>query len=152
MVPASAAGTTSTRRFEEEDRSIYRAIDRPDALQVLRTAALVLFVFLAWEALDPRLDAGSSPVLRGLQLAGYFLLGAICTAAFPRRIWIGIGVAVIGAVTLELFQGFVPGRDAQVIELLAKWLSAIAGVFCAVVLMYLQQNRARTLPPRRRPR
>jgi VanZ family protein len=136
-----------------EDTSIDRAIDRlGGTLQVLRIAALVLFVLLAWEALDPRIEVGSSPVLRGLQLAGYFLLGAICTAAFPRRIWMGIAVALIGAVVLELFQSFVPVRDTRWIELFAKWLSAVTGVFCALALLYLQQTRARNRPPRRRQR
>ena len=121
-------------------------------LQVLRIAALVLFVLLAWEALDPRIDASSSQVLRGFHLTGYFLLGAICTAAFPRRIWIGIAVAVVGAIVLELFQSFVPVRDARWIELFAKWLSAVTGIFCALAVMYLQQARARNRPPRRRPR
>jgi len=118
--------------------------------QALRIAALVLFVSLAWEALDPRVDLGGSQTLRGLELIGYFLLGAICTAAFPRRLWMGVAVAVIGAVVLELFQGLVPVRDTRLIELLAKWLSAIAGVFVALAVMYLQQMRARTARPRRR--
>ena len=119
---------------------------------MLRIAALILFVLLAWEALDPRIEAGSTQVLRGLQLTGYFLLGALCTAAFPRRIWLGITAAVVGAVILELFQSLVPDRDARWIELFAKWLSAITGVFCAIAVMYLRQARARSLPPRRRSR
>ena len=135
----------------EEDRSINPAIDRQSVtLQALRIAALLLFVSLAWEALDPRVDLGGSQMARGLELIGYFLLGAICTAAYPRRIWMGVGAAMIGAVVLELFQGLVPIRDARLIELLAKWLSAIAGVFVALALMYLQQMRARHAPPRRR--
>jgi drug/metabolite transporter (DMT)-like permease len=137
----------------EEDMSFDRTVDRLGGTpQVLRIAALVLFVLLAWEALDPRIDASSSQVLRGLQLTGYFLLGAICTMAFPRRIWIGIAAAVIGAIILELFQSVVPVRDTRWIELFAKWLSAITGVFCALAVMYLQQTRARNRPPGRRPR
>jgi VanZ family protein len=116
----------------------------------MRIAALLLFVVLAWEALDPRVDLGRSQVLRSIELIGYFLLGAISTAAFPRRVWMGVGAAMIGVVVLELSQGFVPVRDVLLIELLAKWLSATAGVSSALLLMYLRQMKARKLPPRRR--
>lgn len=103
-----------------------------------RVATVILIVALAWDALDPAMKP--APVF---VLASYFLLGFVCTAAFPRRAWIGVLLAISAAVGFELLQVFVPLRDVRGIELLGKWCSALAGVLLELALMLFRQSRLR---------
>jgi len=103
-----------------------------------RVATVLLILALAWDALDPALRPPHAFVL-----ASHFLLGFVCTAAFPRRAWIGILTAVVSAVGFELLQSLVPFRDVRAIELLAKWGCVLAGVLLELALVFLRQARHR---------
>jgi VanZ family protein len=103
-----------------------------------RVATVLLIFALAWDALDPTLRPPHIFVL-----GSYFLLGFVCTAAFPRRAWIGILTAIVAAVGFELLQVTVPLRDVRGIELFAKWASAVSGVLLELGLVFLRQWRHR---------
>lgn len=107
---------------------------------VFRLAALVLIAELAWFALNPSLDPNTSLLLRTIHLGSYFLLGALCTAAFPRRVWVGIGVALIAAIGIEFLQVLVPIRNLRAMDLTVKWLSVSAGVAFALAVMYVLEK------------
>jgi hypothetical protein len=70
--PERSERATNGGQCSKEGTSIDRVLGRlGGTLQLLRIAALALFALLAWEALDPRIDASNSQVLRVLQLIGY---------------------------------------------------------------------------------
>ena len=105
-----------------------------------RVATVLLIFALAWDALDPALKP---PPL--FVLASYFLLGFVCTAAFPRRAWIGILLAFGSAIGFELLQSLVPLRDLRAIELLGKWGSTLLGVLLELALALFRHSRRRTI-------
>nr|MBF0683921.1 hypothetical protein [Pseudomonas sp.] len=105
-----------------------------------RIATVLLIFALAWDALDPALKP-----LPIFVLASYFLLGFVCTAAFPRRAWIGVLVALAAAVGFELLQSLVPLRDVRAGELFAKWGSSILGALLEISLAVFRQSRNRKL-------
>lgn len=106
-------------------------------------AAMILLIFaLACDAISPTI---APP--RAFVLGSYFLLGLVCTAAFPTRAWIGILVAFGAAVGFELLQWAVPMRGLRGIELVAKWGAALAGVLLELALVtYLQAKRKARWP------
>ena len=104
----------------------------------LRAATVVLVAALAWDALDTALLP--HPVF---VLATYFFLGFVSAAAFPRRVWVGIFVAIIAALSIELLQSLVPFRDVRTVELIAKWLSTTAGIVIQLALVFLGQRTQR---------
>ena len=101
-----------------------------------RVATVLLIFALGWDALDPALRPPHIFVL-----ASYFLLGFVCTAAFPQRAWIGILVAIAAAIGFELLQSLVPLRDLRGIELFGKWASALAGVLLELGLAFFRHSR-----------
>ena len=103
---------------------------------LLRIVVACLIVALAWEALDPNLDP--APLL---VIASYFVLGFGSTLSFPRSTWIGVLIAVLVAIGFEVLQVLVPVRDAKWIEVIAKWLSASAGVVVALIVAYVLEAR-----------
>ena len=105
-----------------------------------RVATVLLILALALDALDPALRP---PPL--FVLASYFLLGFVCTAAFPRRAWIGILLAFSSAIGFELLQSVVPLRDLKGIELLGKWGSTLLGVLLELALALFRQSRRRNI-------
>ena len=102
----------------------------------IATAGLI--VVLTWSALDPVLLPNPSVVL-----PAYVLLGFVSTAAFPRRAWLGILIAIVAALAIELLQSLVPMRDVRIEELFAKWLSAIGGALIQLAWVFLRQSRQR---------
>ena len=103
---------------------------------LLRIVVACLIAALAWEALDPSLDP--APLL---VIASYFVLGFGSTLSFPRSTWIGVLIAILVAIGFEVLQVLVPIRDAKWIEVIAKWLSASAGVVVALIVAYLLEAR-----------
>ncbi|WP_193335492.1 hypothetical protein [Devosia beringensis] len=103
-----------------------------------RIATVLLIFALAWGALNP---AHVPPQV--FVLGSHFLLGFVCTAAFPKRAWIGILVAIVVAIGLELTQSVVPFRDVRGIEVLGKWVATLVGVALELCLMLLRQSRDR---------
>lgn len=103
-----------------------------------RIATVLLIFALAWDALDPALKP---PPL--FVLCSYFLLGFVCTAAFPRRAWIGMLLAFGSAIGFELLQSVVPLRDLRGIELLGKWGSTLLGILLELAFALFRQSRSR---------
>ena len=103
---------------------------------LLRIVVACLITVLAWEALDPNLDP--APLL---VIASEFVRGFGSTLSFPRSTWIGVLIAVLVAIGFEVLQVLVPVRDARWIEVIAKWLSASAGVVVALIVAYVLEAR-----------
>jgi hypothetical protein len=124
--------------FQAIDMSRYAA-DRIDfATRATRLAASLLTIVLAWEAWDPTLGPSKWSVL-----LAYFLLGGITTAAFPRRVGMGVIAALGVVILLEVLQSVVPERDVTWLELVAKWLCALCGSVMMLIMSLVNGTRRR---------
>jgi hypothetical protein len=66
------------------------------------------------------------------RFAAYLALGATFSLAYPRhRAWVALAV-VSAAFGLELGQLLVPGRDARVLDAMAKAFGAVSGVLFVI--------------------
>jgi hypothetical protein len=105
------------------------------AVWSIRLAALLLIATLAWDALDPGLRPSTWFVL-----GSNFLLGLVITAAFPRAA-VGVFLALVVSILLELLQSLVPERDVRGIEIVAKWLCAFGGAMTMLIIAFFSMGR-----------
>lgn len=92
-----------------------------------RIAAFGIALYIVFVTLGPLSVRPQTGHAQAERFAGYFVLGAIFSLAYPKhRAWIAIGV-VVGSIVLELGQLAVPGRDAGVPDAIAKALGGITG-------------------------
>lgn len=112
------------------------ATDKPTSSYpaIWRLATVLLVFGLAWDALDPALRPP-----HGFVLASYVLLGFVCAAAFSERVWIGILLAMMAAVGLEMLQSVVPSRDVRLLDLFAKWGCVMGGSVLALVIAWAKR-------------
>jgi VanZ family protein len=107
-------------------------------LQKLATAAAWLcLAFIAYATLSsiearPVIAGGYFTVLE--RFGAYAVLGLLFCLAYPRNLTF-VCILVFGsAVTLELLQGFVPGRDPRLLDAIEKLLGGTAGIVLAGIL------------------
>ena len=88
--------------------------------------AAVLFAFSSRPTLPVDLSSGRDKIAHCL---AYAVLGALIARALGRRslIPLAIGIGVLYALFDEVYQSFVPGRDADVADWVADALGTIAG-------------------------
>jgi glycopeptide antibiotics resistance protein len=98
-----------------------------------------LFVVLAWVSLGYIAYVTLSPIgLRPVathnpayeRFAAYTILGVLFGLAYPRRIWMVLGVVVGAAIGLEGLQYLTPDRHGQLADLIEK---ASGGLFGALI-------------------
>jgi VanZ family protein len=112
-------------------------------ISALRTAApwLVAALIVFW-TLGPVTDR---PYVGHAQLerfAAYCLLSFLLALAYPkRRLWVALAV-MLAAALLEFAQLFAPGRDARVIDAMAKMAGAATGVLLASAAARLAKRAA----------
>ena len=111
-------------------------------------------IFYASSLSEPPIPSGTDKPLHGLAYLG--LAGVILRAVvggLPRRIdmrsaTIAVLVAVVYAVADEAHQMFVPGRSAEVYDLLADAGGSTAGVMTCWVWGAIQGSRLKAQGPR----
>jgi VanZ family protein len=95
--------------------------------RLCRTAAFGLALYIVFVTLGPLSARPQTGHPQTERFAGYFVLGAVFSVAYPRhRAWIALGV-VVGSIALELGQLTVPGRDAGLPDVIAKAFGGITG-------------------------
>jgi VanZ family protein len=111
---------------------------------VIRTIARVCFWVTLLEVVFVTLSPGQLRPQTGLppqieRFGAFLIAGGLLSAAYPHTRRYG-GAALVGAAAaLEVMQGFVPGRDARLLDFGAKAVGALAGV---AIVPALQQLRA----------
>lgn len=101
-------------------------------------AFMALLFYLSHRQVLPRVPEFNDKVVH---LLAYLVLGILCLRAFhgglqplrSRTTALGVALAVAYAITDELHQSFVPGREPSVMDFLADG----AGVLLAVALLSL---------------
>jgi VanZ family protein len=114
---------------------------------VLKLLAWLLLAVIAFSTLAPiglRPETGASPNLE--RAAAYALFGLVFALAYPRRLWLGIGIIVVSAVGLELLQLFVATRHARLADAGFKLLGGGAGLATGLVLVHSLWPSARARP------
>jgi hypothetical protein len=111
----------------------------------VRTAAtvagwilVVVILVMTWGPINDRPQLGFPQIER---FAAYFVLASIFAVAyprFPRRVGIGL---VVGAIVLEIGQGFFPHRDPRLVDALAKVAGALMGVLAMNLIRRLGLGR-----------
>lgn len=98
----------------------------------LAWALLLLIVFWTLGPVSDRPHMGGAQLER---FGAYFVVGVLLSVGYDRPAAVGFFLAVF-AVGLELGQNLVPGRDARLVDALAKVLGGIlaAGFVAAVRL------------------
>lgn len=70
----------------------------------------------------------------------YAVLGAFLTLA-TGRVWVAVVIATLFGVTDEIHQYFVPGRFADVFDVLADGVGALIGALCVAFLSRILDRR-----------
>jgi VanZ family protein len=103
--------------------------------------AWVWFGFIAFATLSPPADRPeltlTEPALVVLMehVGAFALLGFLLFFGYPNRHRFVGAFVVCAAITLELLQLFVPGRDARINDALEKVIGAGSGMFAAAWLL-----------------
>lgn len=113
--------------------------------RILRRLAVLLFwpgvALIAWGELTPNPpDAAQHIWDKTEHFTAYFGLAAMATLVIgPRRLlaWALLGVVALGAL-LEVLQGIM-GRDAELGDVVANTLGALAGL--AVAMLFIRLTR-----------
>jgi VanZ family protein len=96
-------------------------------------------VFVTWCPQSLRPHLGDANLER---FGAFFLTSAMFVLAYPRRAGVIAICSTAFAIILELGQLFVPGRDAGVVDAIAKALGGLAGVtVCYFALRVLEARR-----------
>ena len=114
---------------------------------VLKLLAWLLLAMIAFSTLAPiglRPETGASPNLE--RAAAYALFGLVFALAYPRRLWLGIGIIVVSAVGLELLQLFVATRHARPADAGFKLLGGGAGLAVGLAIVRGVWPRAKAQP------
>ena len=101
----------------------------------LRMAAwLLLFGIAAVTLVPPDLRPSTGLPLKLERFLAFAILAGAFAMAYPRRPLLIVFLACLGAISLELMQLLVPGRDASPIDALVKVLGAVSGTVGAVII------------------
>jgi len=95
-----------------------------------RTAILIawsLAAFIVFSTLGPQSERPHMGPAQLERFGAYFVTASAFVVAYPRRPALIAICAVVGAVSLELGQLLVPGRDAGAPDALAKALGGLCG-------------------------
>lgn len=110
---------------------------------VLRIVAWALLLIIAFSTLVPiglRPETGAPPNVE--RAAAYALFGLVFALAYPRRLWLAIGVIVVSAVGLELLQLVIESRHARLMDAVVKLAGGGLGLAIGTIL---EQRIARVL-------
>ena len=103
---------------------------------MLKLAAWLVLAVIVFSTLAPiglRPETGFSP---NLERAGaYALFGFVFALAYPRRLWLAIGIIVVSAVGLELAQYLVATRHARLADAGFKLLGGGVGLGAGLLLV-----------------
>lgn len=112
--------------------SLAARIDTPAASRLLRLLLAALVAALTWLALTPRppllLDTGWDKANHALAFAVLAANAALAWRRMPRRALVWAAVLLAYGALIELAQSFVPGRDAEPLDLLADAAGIAAGL------------------------
>lgn len=121
----------------------------PGWLKVLGwLGALVWAVLLVVQSGSPSVGGFLSRLLAGLPVgadkvghaAAYAVLGGFLTLA-TGRVWLAVLLATLFGVSDEVHQYFVPGRHADVLDVVADLVGALLGALGVAFLSRLGQRR-----------
>ncbi len=102
----------------------------------LRLVAWLLLAIIAFSTLSPiglRPETGAPPNLE--RAAAYGLFGLVFALAYPRRLWLGIGMIVVSALGLECMQLLVATRDARLTDAAVKLLGGGVGLGIGIAIV-----------------
>lgn len=108
-------------------------IDAPAASRLLRLLLAALVAALTWVALTPRpplllLDTGWDKANHALAFAVLAANAALAWRRLPRRALVCAAALLAYGVLIEFAQSFVPGRDAEPLDLVADAAGIAAGL------------------------
>ena len=115
--------------------------------KLLTIVAWVCFVFIAFATLSPAhlrpelSETEPFSVVLLERVGAYAVLGALFVLSYPDRYRLVFVIVFGSAITLELMQIFVPGRDARVIDAVEKLLGGSLGIFAAHWFLYALPSR-----------
>lgn len=95
---------------------------------------LIFIIYATLSSADARPELTSSePALAVFveRFGAYALLGSLFCLAYPRRIALVCLLVLGSAVLLEVFQLYIPDRDARIVDALEKLAGGVAGISAA---------------------
>jgi hypothetical protein len=127
---ATTPGAQTAADAASRDLQRNRAIIKAGAALAWLVLAAVVFV-----TLGPLSDRPGFGYPQTERFAGFFVLAAVWTFAYPNRKWAILVISAAGAVGLELAQGLAPDRHPGFPDVLAKLAGVLVGVALPVLIL-----------------
>lgn len=112
-----------------------------------RSSAIVSFFMDAWSLALPE-DMLTFITRKSAHIVAYFILGMLLYTLVKdyklssrRAIWFSIGIALLYAITDELHQSFIPGRSAEIRDVVIDTVASGLGVGAFYILYRRRYTR-----------
>lgn len=113
------------------------------AWRLLFTAVVLTASWLAFSQRPPPVaDLGWDKANHFTAFGTLAFIGMQCLAAGPHRRWIVLAALLAYGIGIELVQSQIPGRDAEVMDVVADMIGAVIGVSVHALALWLIAPRA----------